>query len=86
MSEVEAEKKVEEEKVQKAGELLFCGGTCWDSIGRRKGSLEGNLVSPTRMRPLVGVDIRFVASGSSKLSLIYLNFFIFIFGCLWYDK
>ncbi|PPD75840.1 hypothetical protein GOBAR_DD27227 [Gossypium barbadense] len=27
------------------------------------GAVEGNLVSPTRLRPLVGVDIRFVASG-----------------------
>ncbi|KAK9270372.1 hypothetical protein L1049_025951 [Liquidambar formosana] len=73
MSEVEAEKKVEEEKVQKGGELLFCGGTCWDSIGRRKGSLEGNLVSPTRMRPLVGVDIRFVASGSTSCHCMALD-------------
>lgn len=65
MSAVEAEKKVEEEeiKVENGGELLFCGGTSWDIIGRRKGSVDGNLVSPTRLRPLVAVDIRFVASG-----------------------
>ncbi|KAJ0086020.1 hypothetical protein Patl1_09265 [Pistacia atlantica] len=66
MSEVQAEKKVEKEeekKVAKGGELLFCGSTCWDLVGRRKGTLEGNLVSPTRLRPLVGIDIRFVASG-----------------------
>lgn len=69
MSAVEAEKKVEEEEnmAGKGGELLFCGGTCWDAIGRRKGSVEGNLVSPTRLRPLVGVDIRFVASGCGML-------------------
>lgn len=68
MSAVEAEKKVEEEiKVEKGGELLFCGGTSWDIVGRRKGSVEGNLISPTRLRPLVGIDIRFVASGCGKL-------------------
>uniref|UniRef100_A0A2N9EDV3 Regulator of chromosome condensation 1/beta-lactamase-inhibitor protein II n=1 Tax=Fagus sylvatica TaxID=28930 RepID=A0A2N9EDV3_FAGSY len=53
---VEAEKKVEvgEEEKEKSGELLFCGATCWDTIGRRKGNVEGNLVSPTRLRPLRG--------------------------------
>lgn len=67
MSAVEAEKKLEEEEerqVGKGGELLFCGATGWDCIGRKKGAVEGNLVSPTRLRPLVGVDIRFVATGS----------------------
>lgn len=66
MSAVQVEKKVEEEEsknVEKSGELLFCGGTSWDVIGRRKGAVEGNLISPTRLRPLVGIDIRFVASG-----------------------
>ncbi|KAA3476331.1 protein RCC2-like protein [Gossypium australe] len=63
MSGTEMEKKVEEEE-KKGGELLFCGSTCWDVTGRRKGAVEGNLVSPTRLRPLVGVDIRFVASVS----------------------
>lgn len=70
MAAVEAGKQVEvegeQEKNEKAGELLFCGGTCWDAIGRRKGSIEGNLVSPTRLRPLLGVDIRFVATGCGK--------------------
>lgn len=63
---MEAERKVDEVEGEKAkgGELLFCGATNWDSVGRRKG-LEGNLVSPTRLRPLVGVNIRFVASGCS---------------------
>ena len=82
MSASEAEKKVEdEEKNQevKGGELLFCGATCWDIIGRRKGAVDGNLVSPSRLRPLVGVDIRYVASGCGnffKKIIVYL-FFIF---------
>ena len=77
MSNVEAEQKVDEEK--KGGELLFCGATCWNIIGRKKGSQEGNLVSPTRLRPLVSVDIRFVASGSGKFldSLIATPFHLF---------
>lgn len=71
MSAVEAEKNVEEEKEEvKGGELLFCGGTCWDIIGRRKGPVEGNLVSPTRLRPLVGIDIRFVASGCGEFQFL----------------
>lgn len=61
---MESEKKVEE--TEKSGELLFCGATNWDLIGRKKGPNDTNLVSPTRLRPLVGVDIRFVASGCSK--------------------
>lgn len=67
MSASESEKKVEEEEenqeVLKGGELLFCGATCWDIVGRRKGPVDGNLVSPTRLRPLVGIDIRYVAAG-----------------------
>ena len=72
MSAVEAEKKVEKEKKveEKGGELLFCGATCWDIIGRKKGAQEGNLVSPTRLRPLVGVNIRFVASGSGEFHIL----------------
>ena len=61
MSASEAEKKVEEEEKKeevKGGELLFCGATCWDIIGRRKGPVDGNLVSPSSLRPLFGVDIR----------------------------
>ncbi|KAJ6773593.1 PROTEIN RCC2 [Salix purpurea] len=75
MSAVEAEKKAEEEtKVEeKGGELLFCGATCWDIIGRKKGAQEGNLISPTRLRPLVGVDIRVVASGSSSCHCVALD-------------
>ncbi|CAK9178445.1 unnamed protein product [Ilex paraguariensis] len=75
MSGVEAEKKVEEkqEEAVKGGELLFCGATCWDAIGRRRVSSECNLVSPTRLRPLVGVDIRFVASGSTSCHCVALD-------------
>ncbi|KAF9683114.1 hypothetical protein SADUNF_Sadunf05G0178500 [Salix dunnii] len=75
MSAVEAEKKAAEEtKVEeKGGELLFCGATCWDIIGRKKGAQEGNLISPTRLRPLVGVDIRVVASGSSSCHCVALD-------------
>lgn len=73
----EEEKKVEEEV--KGGELLFCGATCWDIVGRRKGSVDGNLVSPSRLRPLVGIDIRFVASGCGKFHFFVLFCFIFTF-------
>ncbi|KAI9107745.1 hypothetical protein K1719_021081 [Acacia pycnantha] len=74
MSAVEAEKNVEEEKeVVRRGELLFCGGTCWDIIGRRKGPADGNLFSPTRLRPLVGIDIRFVASGCASCHCVALD-------------
>ncbi|KAK9053833.1 hypothetical protein SSX86_024908 [Deinandra increscens subsp. villosa] len=66
----EAEKKEEEVK---GGELLFCGTTAWDSVGRRKGLSEGNLVSPTRLRPLVGVDIRYVASGCASCHCVALD-------------
>ncbi|XP_022137402.1 protein RCC2 homolog [Momordica charantia] len=75
MSALDAGTKVEEvnEKEEKGGELLFCGATCWDIIGRKKGSVEGNLVSPTRLRPLVGVDIRFVASGCASCHCVALD-------------
>lgn len=72
MTDTEAEKKVEGEET-KGGELLFCGGTDWDIIGRRKGLVEGNLVSPTRLRPLMSVDIRFVASGSTACHCVALD-------------
>lgn len=80
MSASEAEKKVEEEEKKeevKGGELLFCGATCWDIIGRRKGPVDGNLVSPSRLRPLVGVDIRYVASGCGNLNKkLFICFYI----------
>lgn len=71
---MEPEKTVDvvSEEEEKGGELLFCGATSWDSVGRRKG-LEGNLVSPTRLRPLVGVDIRFVASGCTSCHCVALD-------------
>ncbi|KAM0884928.1 hypothetical protein ACQ4PT_030685 [Festuca glaucescens] len=58
-----------EENAAEAGgrELLYCGTTRFDIMGRKvkggMGGSRGNLVSPTRLRPLMGVDIRFVASG-----------------------
>ncbi|OMO75307.1 Regulator of chromosome condensation, RCC1 [Corchorus olitorius] len=75
MSATEAEKKLEEgeDEKKKAGELLFCGATGWDIVGRKKGAVEGNLVSPTRLRPLVGVDIRFVASGCVSCHCVALD-------------
>lgn len=72
MAEVEAEKKGEEEEV-KGGELLFCGSTAWDTVGRKKTGIEGNLYSPTRLRPLVGIDIRFVATGCVSCHCVALD-------------
>ncbi|GLT71811.1 hypothetical protein SLA2020_438040, partial [Shorea laevis] len=72
MSAVEAEKKVDGVEEESGGELLFCGATSWDTVGRRKG-LEGNLVSPTRLRPLVGVNIRYVASGCASCHCVALD-------------
>ncbi|KAL0314610.1 UNVERIFIED_CONTAM: protein RCC2 [Sesamum angustifolium] len=71
MEPVDEEKKVEEEV--KGGELLFCGTTAWDAMGRRRTTLEENLVSPTRLRPLMGVDIRFVASGCVSCHCVALD-------------
>ncbi|GER57048.1 regulator of chromosome condensation family protein [Striga asiatica] len=68
--EMEEEKKVEE--VQ-GGELLFCGTTAWDAMGRRRTAPEENLVSPTRIRPLMGIDIRFVASGCVSCHCVALD-------------
>lgn len=62
----EVEKKVEEE-TEKGGELLFCGTSSWDTVGRKKIAGESNLVSPSRLRPLIGVDIRTVVSGCGNL-------------------
>lgn len=75
---MEAEKKVEEEEeAVKGGELLFCGATAWDAIGRRKG-LDGNLVSPTRLRPLIGINISFVASGCGEFLCFFPHFSIYL--------
>nr|XP_043616610.1 protein RCC2 homolog [Erigeron canadensis] len=78
---VETEKKdkkvVEEEKNlvknEGGGELLFCGATHWNAIGRRKVLTEGDLVSPTRIRSLVGIDIRYVASGCASRHCVALG-------------
>ncbi|KAA8528719.1 hypothetical protein F0562_036074 [Nyssa sinensis] len=70
---VEEEKKVVAEEAMKGGELLFCGATVWDAIGRRRVSPESNLISPSRLRPLVGVDIRFVASGCASCHCVALD-------------
>ncbi|GAB2293019.1 hypothetical protein Dimus_027241 [Dionaea muscipula] len=72
MSEVEAGTKSEDEEVT-GGELLFCGATSWDTVGRKKTGGEGNLYSPTRLRPLVGVDIRYVASGCVSCHCVALD-------------
>ncbi|CAN8304696.1 unnamed protein product [Cochlearia groenlandica] len=68
-----SEKKEEISEEKGGGELLFSGGTAWDIIGRRKGGSEGNLVSPTRLRPLVGINIRFVASGCASCHCVALD-------------
>lgn len=71
---MEAEKKADEAAEEvKGGELLFCGATNWDLVGRKKGPTDSNLVSPTRLRPLVGVDIRFVASGCTSCHCVALD-------------
>ncbi|KAL4584210.1 hypothetical protein LXL04_008802 [Taraxacum kok-saghyz] len=68
---VETEKKEEDVK---GGELLFCGTTYWDiGVDRRKASPESSLVSPTRLQPLVGVDIRYVASGCASFHCVALG-------------
>ncbi|KAJ3692654.1 hypothetical protein LUZ60_011749 [Juncus effusus] len=69
-----AEKKVGEEEAE-GGELVFCGATQFDAIGKKMagGFFSGNLVSPTRLRPLVGVDIRFVASGCAAFHCVALD-------------
>ncbi|CAI9281605.1 unnamed protein product [Lactuca saligna] len=67
---LETEKK--EEHV-KGGELLFCRTTYWGTADRRHVPPISNLVSPTRLRPLVGVDIRFVASGCASSHCVALD-------------
>jgi hypothetical protein len=63
----EGDEKTEAKGTGSGWELLYCGGTSFDAMGRKVvGGAQGNLVSPTRLRPLVGVDIRFVASGCSE--------------------
>lgn len=75
MAGLEDEKKAPapEEEVVKGGELLYCGTTMWDAIGRRKPTPEDNLVSPTRLRPLLGLSIRFVAAGCASCHCVALD-------------
>ncbi|WOK98092.1 protein RCC2 [Canna indica] len=76
MSAADAETKPEEgekAEVPVSGELLYCGGTNWDLLGRMGASNATNLVSPTRLLPLVGVDIRFVASGCTSCHCVALD-------------
>ncbi|KAK1274590.1 hypothetical protein QJS04_geneDACA015217 [Acorus gramineus] len=64
----------EGEAVAEGGEVLFCGGTSWDVMGRKSaGQVTGSLVSPTRLRTLVGVSIRFVASGCASCHCVALD-------------
>ncbi|KAH6556095.1 hypothetical protein KP509_1Z205300 [Ceratopteris richardii] len=60
-----------EEEV-KGGELLLCGSTAWDHIGRKTATEIGGalLLSPTRLRPLMGVPIVYVGSGSGMCASI----------------
>ncbi|KAF5943035.1 hypothetical protein HYC85_020677 [Camellia sinensis] len=69
---MKAEKKVEqeEEEAVKGGELLFCGATRRSAIGGRN---VGNFVSLTRLRPLVGVNIRLVVSGCASFHCVALD-------------
>ncbi|KAI3858836.1 hypothetical protein MKX03_015773 [Papaver bracteatum] len=74
---VSSEEKIikEEEEVERNGELLFCGGTSWDTLGRT-GYLRspyGNLISPTRLKPLIGVNIRYVAAGCVSFHCVALD-------------
>ncbi|XP_078173493.1 regulator of chromosome condensation (RCC1) family protein [Carex rostrata] len=82
MASAELQKSLEGEEVAKSdgeaasgGELVYCGATQFDMIGRKgvPGGSNGNLVSPTRLRPLVGVDIRFVASGCASCHCVALD-------------
>lgn len=64
----------QEEKAPKGGELLFCGGTQWELVGRKVGDLSAtNLVSPTRLRSLMGINICFVAAGSASCHCVALD-------------
>lgn len=65
----------QEENAPKGGELLFCGATQWDLIGRRTGDIKSdrNLVSPTRLRALTGINISFVAAGTASCHCVALD-------------
>lgn len=84
MGSVEMENKGEQEEViGKGGELLFCGPTAWAKV-RVKGSREGNLVTPTRFWSLMGINIRYVASGCGiETQILHLNVYK-IYFCSWW--
>lgn len=73
MSASEAKTKDGQTEEVKGGELLFCGSTNWDTIGRKKTAQDGNLFAPTRLRPLVGVNIRMVVSGCASCHCVALD-------------
>ncbi|KAK1686334.1 hypothetical protein QYE76_047182 [Lolium multiflorum] len=56
------------------GELLYCGATNFEAMNRKlAGGMQGNLVSPTRLRSLLGVDIRSVATGCAACHSVALG-------------
>ncbi|KAM0893170.1 hypothetical protein ACQ4PT_025264 [Festuca glaucescens] len=66
----------EEEKAEagSGGELLYCGATNFEAMNRKLASgMQGNLVSPTRLRSLLGVDIRSVATGCAACHSVALG-------------
>lgn len=63
----------EKKNAAEGGEVLFCGGTNWDMIGQKGAPTDSNLISPTRLRPLLGVDIKFVASGCASSHCVALD-------------
>ncbi|PWA37571.1 regulator of chromosome condensation (RCC1) family protein [Artemisia annua] len=74
MSSTVAMKTKKKEEDVKGGELLFCGTTRSEADIRRKKVLPGDIfVSPTRLRSLVGVDIRYVASGCASCHCVALS-------------
>ncbi|CAK9871870.1 unnamed protein product [Sphagnum jensenii] len=73
-AQVLSEAKKNEDEEPKAGELLFCGGSNWEAIGKKQtdGGARG-IFLPTRLAALQGIDIAFVASGSASCHCIALD-------------
>ncbi|CAN6224191.1 unnamed protein product [Urochloa humidicola] len=69
----EAEAEAEVKGIGSGCELLYCGGTKFDTMDQKGGPQGRNLESPTRLRPLVGVDIRFVASGCTACHCVAVD-------------
>ena len=70
------------------GELLFCGSTSWETIGRKQAN-DGStsLPAPSRLRALLQVPIVFIAAGSGARAppfslLVLFPFFLFSKICL----